>query len=737
MRVRAADGTAANAKRTQKDVTVTITDDTGAFRISAGQVEHGYAENRTAVIETYTASDAGGNTVSWSLEGTDAADFSIGASNGQLEFASTPDFEAPADSGTNNVYNVTVKATAGTDNATRAVTVTVSNVDEPIAFTAGPTEVTREEGASKSVAGYTAVDPEGEPTAWILEGTDSDDFTIARNGNTQATLSFVSAPDFANPTDSDGNNVYNVTVVAADQVIFDQDPAKRAVTVTVTQADTENSAPTITGGGATHNYNENGTGAVSTYTATDADDDTITWSLEGTDKGDFTLINGVLRFRNSPNFESPHDSDTNNTYKVTVKASDASDSATLAVTVTVVNVDEAPVITGGATSPSFTENGTGNVATYTATDPEGDAISWSVAGTDASAFTISSAGVLKFNSPPDYDTKNSYSITVKATANNKSGTRTVSVTIVNVNEAPTLTAGGATHNYAENGTAVIHTYTATDPEGATLIWSLEGTDAADFTITGGALKFASTPDHESPADSDENNIYSITVKVTDGTNPVTRAVTVTVTNVNEAPTLTGSSAVTKVADVGKVVATYTATDPENATIQWSLSGTDAADFTITGGVLTFKVVPDDDNPHDSRHQQHLPGDHNCSRRDGCFGALGHPRREGHRVGHQRDAGAERRRLAQLRREPDRRGRRLHRHGRRGRQHRLDPRRRRRGRLHDHGRRAHLRRGPQLRGAGGRRDEQRLQHHGGRLGRQHPGHPGGGGHGDQRGRGAER
>ena len=43
------------------------------------------------------------------------------------------------------------------------------------------------------------------------------------------------------------------------------------------------------------------------------------------------------------------------------------------------------------------------VATFAATDPEGARISWDLKGADAALFTISGAGVLEFNSPPDYE----------------------------------------------------------------------------------------------------------------------------------------------------------------------------------------------------------------------------------------------------------------------------------------------------------------------------------------------
>ena len=51
----------------------------------------------------------------------------------------------------------------------------------------------------------------------------------------------------------------------------------------------------------------------------------------------------------------------------------------------------------------YAENGTDPVATYTAVDPDGTAISsWTVGGTDAGAFTIE-GGVLTFKKSPNYE----------------------------------------------------------------------------------------------------------------------------------------------------------------------------------------------------------------------------------------------------------------------------------------------------------------------------------------------
>ena len=88
---------------------------------------------------------------------------------------------------------------------------------------------------------------------------------------------------------------------------------------------------------------------------------------------------------------------------------------------------------------------------------------------------------------------------------------------------PTSRSGDPTRfDYAENRTDEVHRYGATDPENKKIFWTLGGTDAADFTIVGGYLRFKSPPDYENPTDRVDadstplaipsNNIYRVTVR---------------------------------------------------------------------------------------------------------------------------------------------------------------------------------------------------------------------------------
>ena len=203
-------------------------------------------------------------------------------------------------------------------------------------------------------------------------------------------------------------------------------------------------------------------------------------------------------------------------------------------------------------------------ARVSATDP-GDVLTYSLdAGTDAALFDINRAtGQLTTKAALDYEDTNIRESTVTVTAADPFGatvTSAVTITVTDVNEDPTV-MGAASIDHAENGTELDidaetsdvqdAAYTATDEDGdddaATgLTWLLSGADASKFDITtSGAtriLSFKTAPDYESPGDSGRNNVYEVTVKVTDSKgNSDEQDVTVKVTNMEETGTVTLST----------------------------------------------------------------------------------------------------------------------------------------------------------------------------------------------------
>ena len=328
-----------------------------------------------------------------------------------------------------------------------------------------------------------------------------------------------------------------------------------SATATITIIDDENLKPTINTVRPPTTYRENGTSTVYTFQASDPQEGPITWSLEGDDRGDFTITRdssgrGVLAFSTPPDFEAPADLDRQNDYELTVVATDE-DSYTnsLSFTVTVTDVNEGPEITrlGGALS-SVPENydHTQALARYTATDPENPGAqisSWSTSGSDGGDLVVNEQGELRFRSSPDYERPadsnrdNVYVFTVRAYDGRVYGTFDETVTVTPVNEPPTITTtstSATTLRQAENRTSRLYTYRATDPEGAnTVTWSVGGTDGRFFAIDDqGQFSFDenSPPNFELPGDAGGNNVYDVVVQVTDDDNntaPLNVTVTVT------------------------------------------------------------------------------------------------------------------------------------------------------------------------------------------------------------------
>ena len=110
------------------------------------------------------------------------------------------------------------------------------------------------------------------------------------------------------------------------------------------------------------------------------------------------------------------------------------------------------------------------------------------------------------------------------------------VTVQDDDAAPSITAMGQI--LVNENTTVVATLTATDDDTpvADLAWSIVGgADAAAFSLSKkGVLSFAAAKDFEAPDDADQDGVYEVTVRVTDGANPAVDAtLTVQLTNVGE------------------------------------------------------------------------------------------------------------------------------------------------------------------------------------------------------------
>ena len=380
----------------------------------------------------------------------------------------------------------------------------------------GKTTLTMDENET-AVSTLVGTDADSDTLTYsITGGTDKDLFTI--NAST-GVLSFIAGPDYEDPSDTGGDNLYDIEITVSDGT----NDTTQALIISVT--DLNDLGPVISNLAATVSVAENQTSVV-TVSASDPDGDTLTYSLSGTDASSFSISSsGVITFDSAPDYE------TKTSYSITVNISDGTNTTTQAVTISVTNVNDVSPVISTSASFSAAENQT-SVGTVSASDAEGDTLTYTLTGTDASSFSISTSGVITFDAAPDYETKTSYSITVNISDGVNTTTQTLTINVTNVAEnenAPIFTSLPSTLLVAENE-LLVYQIEARDGDGDTISYSLSGTDAAQFNLSSsGLISFKTARDYENLS----NNRFNITVTISDGSLTKSRNAIVMITNVQE------------------------------------------------------------------------------------------------------------------------------------------------------------------------------------------------------------
>ena len=231
-------------------------------------------------------------------------------------------------------------------------------------------------------------------------------------------LTFASAPDY------ETKSTYTATVTASDGSYS----TTQDITVTINDLYENTNSPVFTSS-ASFSANENQT-AIGTVTATDTDGDTVSFSISGYPGPGAEIAITNLSNSSSGNisFISAPDYETKSSYTANVTASDGSNSTTQEITVTINDINESPEITSSAYSVNEDETAIGTIS---ATDPEGDTITYSISGSEINI--NSSSGVLTFASAPDYETKSTYTATVTASDGTSSKDKNINVYINDIN----------------------------------------------------------------------------------------------------------------------------------------------------------------------------------------------------------------------------------------------------------------------------------------------------------------
>jgi VCBS repeat-containing protein len=469
----------------------------------------------------------------------------------------TPNANANGD----DIFTFTVSDGAGgtIDATTFNITITAVN-DASTDILLSATSVSENALSGTPVGTLSATDPDGDTsfTYTLVSGTgDTDNASFQISGSTLATSAVF---------DFETKSSYSIRVRVSDGGLF----FEKQFTVTVTNL---NEAP------ASINLSNNtvpensaiGT-TVGTLSATDPEGNSLSYNLPAGygDNASFIISGTDLKTNAALDFEAQ------SSYNIQIRVTDSPGGLSFdqTFTITVTNVNEAPssIDLSSNTVPENSAIGT-LVGTFSATDPDGDTsftytLVPGTGDTDNASFQISGSNLLT-SALFDFETKSSYSIRVRATdVGGLSLEKQLTVTVSNVNDHPTniLLAPAIAVENSAIGTPV-GTFSATDPDGDTaftytLVPGTGDADNASFQISGSTLATSAVFDFETKSS------YSIRVRATDGGGLFfEKQLTVTITNLNDPPTLIKNDRLTVSVNSAAVTitsATLAAADPDQA-----------------------------------------------------------------------------------------------------------------------------------------------------------------------------
>ena len=534
--------------------------------------------------EPVTATDPENDTLTYSLDVTSRATFNIVATTGQLQTKAALDYET----GT-HTYTVTVTATdpAGLYD-TIEVTITVNNVEEPGTVT------------------LSSLQPQ---VGFQLTATLDDPDNVSGS----VTWSWRSSPNRNSPgTLINGETSATYTPVAADvgdylraTASYDdgEEPGKSAEGVSTNRVEAapvpQNEPPEFPTNTAARDVDENtspGEDIGERVAATDDADDTLTYSLDGTNRATFAIdaSSGQLQTRAPLNFE------VKSSYTVTVTATDtAGQTDTITVNISVNNVEEPGTVTLSSTQPQVRFQLT---ATLNDLDDVRGSVTWSWARSQnmTSSWTPIVGATSAAYTPVTADVGDFLQATASYTDGEGPGKRAQAVSTNSVLAAPVapndppifVESPPATRNVDENtpaGMDIGEPVAATDPDTDPLTYSLDATSRASFDIVDitGQLRT------KAPLDFETTDYYFVTVTAADPAGATdTISVRIDVNNLDEAGTVTLSSQQPLVAiPLTATLDELDAVNSSSVTWSWARSQNGTSPWTTINGETSDTYTP--------------------------------------------------------------------------------------------------------------------------------------------------
>lgn len=283
-----------------------------------------------------------------------------------------------------------------------------------------------------------------------------------------------------------------------------------------------------------------------TIEATDPDGDDLSYNL--TKAPDWASISGNT-ISGTPGFSAA------GKYDFVVEVSDGIASDSQSFTVTVNSTDRPPSIS--SSPPTSAVEGEEYSYVIEASDPDGDDISYSLV---KGASWLSLDGN-HLNGTPGMTDKGDYSIKIRVEANGKSDTQSFTLTVDKTNQAPTIDSSPV--KTGKERETYSYEVEASDPDGDDLSYSLEvGPDFLSFDNNDSDNILTGKPGY------DQSGEYEVEIKVTDGTASDTQSFTLTIEDVNRAPSIS-SSPPTSAVGGSKYEYVVNANDPDGDDITYS------------------------------------------------------------------------------------------------------------------------------------------------------------------------
>lgn len=566
-----------NSGMTQTTLNVTVVDlnDDPAF-VSApftAQVDENLVSGSTVLKLTATDQDVG-DSMTFSIAGTNSGHFAV-SSTGLITTTQALDYE------TVNTYSLNISVSDSTSSVTEALTITVRDANDAPGFTNAPYTVTvPENNASAVVHTVSATDADsGDSLTFFLSGVGSGDFSI---------LSSTGLVSLNTALNYERKSSYVLSVI-----VRDGNGGQATSSLTVTVSD-ENDSPSFIGTPYSVSLDEDvsiGTIVLQASAIDEDSSDNLTYSLSGTNSSDFSIAaaSGIITTAVTLDYESV------SSYSLTVVVSDGVDSISQAVTISITDKNDVPTFVAAPYSITIAENTTtSSLLTVSASDQDtADTLNFLLLGSGSELFsTHLTSGVVALTTALDYEVTSLYTLTVRVSDSNGGVvTTSLTVTVSDVNDSPQFLGTPYSATISENlpsGSDVIK-ITAIDADGDSLTYSLSGTNSGYFQMSSssGLIETGQELDYETV------NSYSLTVSVSDGTLNITAGLTITVTNINDAPYFTNLPANVTVVenDVTAAVIDVNATDPDDDNITFTLSGTGSDDFVMNyaTGLITLSV----------------------------------------------------------------------------------------------------------------------------------------------------